>query len=236
MSNVIARGTAEQVALVKQALTESTRLDLQSLLPADYYVEFHTPAQFLRAGYIIPGTGGSKPKTEANPKGGLPALGYVVGKNTLWINSDYAARRPARARHVIRHEVLHPIIASRTTPARKAAWLPLLRQNDGDPVPDWDEPYWNRPSEILADGLAAYVANRTSPFDGYGDIIDPAKALKILTAPDPAPPEPEPEPLPNPVPDPELLAAYARITELELALAVIADVATKAKQEEEVVP
>lgn len=223
MAAVIAKGTPAQIAQVKMALSESVKVDLESLLATDYTVEFHTPAEFKAREFFIPGT------QEA-------ALGHVVGKNRLWINSLYAQRRPARARHVIRHEVLHPIITSRTTPARKAAWLPLMRQNDGDPVPDWSEPYWNRPSEILADGLAAYVADRGSPFDGYGDLVDPAAALKVLTDPDPAPVEPEPPPLPNPLPDPELLAAWARIVELEAALGVIDRTVQVVKPKTEVKP
>jgi hypothetical protein len=38
-----------------------------------------------------------------------------------------------------------------------------------------------------------------SPFDGYyGEIVDPAKTLALLVAPDPEPPDPPEEPDPTP--------------------------------------
>ena len=142
MPKVVTHGTSAEILLVSQALSES-RVPLEPLLTHDYSITFYTPDQFREKGWTLPD--------------GSVALGHVAGPNALGMNSAYAKRRPKKAKHVVRHEVFHAIQGGKLTAAKKAAILPGLRKRDGTTPPRWAGVYQDRPSEIVADGLAAWI-------------------------------------------------------------------------------
>lgn len=190
---------------------------LQDYLPRDYRVEYHTAAEFLARGAIIPGTENTRRKSSANPRGGKAAYGFAFPR-ALWINSS----RPAEEQvYVGRHEPTHPIVAAFLTRTKAAQIRALIERVAGKNLA-----YRNRLSEVLCDTAVELFWGRGSILDDYyGDIpdADMQKAWDILVAPPPTheppvadPPDPvDVTPVPLPLPDPALVAAQGRIAELE---------------------
>lgn len=216
-ANVVAFGTDDQIRLVRQALDEAALgvdlpKPLAELLPRVMTVSFHSPREMVEKGAIIPGS-----KTERHPDG-VAAEGYVYDYNDLWINSSIANNRPRRARHIIRHELWHPIIRGLSS-VKKADLRQLMWRENGTHPQRWvASTYQMQPAECLADSLAEACSGIDSPWDDYAYYgleireIDFRKVVGIVFRVDPVVITPtedpdaevEPAPSPLPMPDPQI--------------------------------
>lgn len=208
---IIVEGDAVDLALATDAYVDQKMpTPVGDLEPRDFPLQFRSKREFLAAGLVIPGTEGKRPKSPANPKGGIAAYGYTLPRG-LQVNSS---RSHDEQIYVLRHEPFHPIVSANLTKAKRAKLLPLVIRVAGTA-------YQNRLNEVLCDAFVELFWGEGSILDKYyGDIADDEllEAWQILTAPE-ANPEPVPvePPAPLPAPDP-------RIAELE------ADNAAKAIQ------
>jgi hypothetical protein len=204
---ITAKGTTEQVALVRQALDEATKspVPLETAVPRPYTIEFHSVEEFRARGYVF--------------ADGVVNEGRVVDRDTLWINARVARRQPRKARHIVRHEIAHVLPL---TSVKKAELMLLMDKANGSHPTNWRPTiYVNRPSECYADTFAEAVSGVDSPWDDFAyyqlDIAEEnhPQVVAIVFRDDTTPVSPEPLPEPLPLPSPELLAAQARIVELE---------------------
>lgn len=214
---IIVSGSDINQAVAQRAYTNEVAGQpfIGDVVPRSYPVEFHSNADFLARGLIIPGTEGTRPKSSANPKGGIAAYGYTLNA-ALWINED---KRPIYQVYSLRHEPFHPVVSANMTVAKRVRLLPLVQKVVGSP-------YQNRLSEVLCDAFVELFWGSSVLDKYYGDISDAElqDAWNILTAPiEPTDtPIAVPEtPLPLPLPDPNI----ARIADLEARLAQIATLA-----------
>lgn len=228
---VTAIGSDDFLALVQQALAEAKQgLHLpkpyEELLTREYTIEEHTKAEFTTAKYYA--------------SAGQLAEGIVVSDSRLWVRADIIRNKPARAKHIIRHEIAHAIADIYLTQPKKLELLTIMEDKNGQHPTAWKGgKYWHRPPECYADTLAVAVSGKDSPWDDYK-----AYALDIKTADywrliditfrmDPLPPEPD-EPDPIPLPDPRIAELEAEVKSLQaqLALALAALATANAKVQE----
>lgn len=219
VGKIIARGSAGFVALVKQALDECVNQRIENLPKRDFTIEEHSPAEFRAEGYVIKATGDT-------------AEGYVVDRDTLWLNSRIVKNKPGRARHICRHEIWHVVPF---TAAQRTDMMALMVRADGNHPTDWDNGgYLSKPYECAVDTLAEAVSGKDSPFDDFAfyrlDVVDAAlpQFLTIALRADSAPIPPDPNPEPQPPVDPQIAVLKARVATLETALTEIRDEATEA--------
>jgi hypothetical protein len=209
--HVIARGTPADIALIKDALDEAVNLPkpLGDCLLTDYVVEIHTPAEFVAAKALIPGTK-------------IPAEGFVISDSLLWVNRRIATKKAARAKHIVRHEIAHVLPM---TAVKKAELMALMSREDGSHPTDWrGGGYRGRPSECFADTFAEAASGLDSPWDDYAffrlDVatsdVPQFAAIALRVDPDPVDPDPPSPPLPPT--SPELELALVRIASLEAVI------------------
>lgn len=215
-------GTPADIAIATEAFAgQRFGISVGDLQPRAYRMEFHTKAEFLSRGLVIPGTEGKRPKSIANPKGGIAAYGYTLPA-AEWVSSS---RSHDEQVYVSRHEPIHPIVAAHMTMAKKVKLEALVVRVAGTA-------YQNRLSEVLCDAFVEYIWGQGSILDSYyGDIKDEdlEAAWNILMAPEvnpvPVPPEP---PTPLPLPDPQIAELQARVDALTAALRGIGQTAQDA--------
>lgn len=196
-------GTVVDIALARRAYgVQLQPVAVGDLEPRAFRVEFHSAAEFIAAGAIIPGS-----KNAKHPKG-VAAWGYTFAK-ALWINRNRLSREQTYA---LRHEPFHPIVAANMTAAKRALLLPLAQRVASN------NPYQNRLSEVLCDAFVELFWGRGSILDDYyGEISDAdlQKAFDTLMKPVVNEPTiPVEPPVPLPLPDPR----DAQITDLTAAL------------------
>lgn len=208
--HVIARGDATFIALVKDALDECKNLPepLQDIIAADYVIESKSPLEMVNSGAIIPGS-----KNAHWPKG-KPAEGHVMAHNVLYVNEKIARTKPARARHIVRHELFHVVLL---TDAKRAELMALMLDEAGKHPTNWrGGAYQGRPSECYADTMAEAASSLDSPWDDFAyfslDVAETSYARFIeitLRLPTPVDPPPTVDPgTPPPLPpEPDYVTA-----------------------------
>lgn len=209
---IVVTGTDAQIAFAAGVYAKSANPFAGNLEPKDFPIEFHTAADFLARGLVIPGTEGKRKKTLLNPKGGIAAYGYTLNA-VLWINSDI---RPRNQAYALEHEPYHPIVAANMTKAKRQQLLPLVEKVKGTA-------YQNRLSEVLCDAFVELFYGHSILDAYYGDIAnaDLQKAWDILMStdknPEPVPADP-PAPLPIDPKDAEIADLQAEVERLNTVL------------------
>lgn len=205
---VVARGTAADIALVRKALDECVNVTsppAEDRLKKDFVIEVHSPAEFVAAGAIIPGS-----KDAKHPKG-VAAEGYSapgqLPSGDLWINRKIVSRKPKRARHIVRHEISHNFPL---TDEKRAEFMAKMRSKDGKRPTKWRGGlYEARPNECYADTMAEAMSNVDSPWDDYDyylldvDDLEVPAFVEITFRQTAQPPTVEPPATPLPPVDPE---------------------------------